>query len=104
MDRTTDDYPSRNDGLPVTSKDDVEPLFDRGLLSKSGSAISVHGLGETLLREEDGVDIVGSGGDVSAMKLHNMYDSALGSTGTNGAAAPRIEPVVRASHFYKIHI
>jgi hypothetical protein len=33
-------------------------LIDRGLLSESGSAVSVLGLGETFLREKDGADIV----------------------------------------------
>jgi hypothetical protein len=49
-----------NDGLLKKSQDDVEPSIDRGLFSESGSgsAVSVLGHGETLLREKDGADIV----------------------------------------------
>ena len=47
-----------NDGLLKKSQDDVGPSIDRGLLSESGSAVSILGLGETLLREKDGADIV----------------------------------------------
>ena len=53
-DRATVDYHPNNDGLLIES---VESLIDHGVLSGSGSAVSVLGLGETLLRKKDGAYI-----------------------------------------------
>ena len=58
MDRTTVNYHSINDGILDKSKDDAQPLIDQGMLRESGSAGSVVNLGDTLLREKDGADIV----------------------------------------------
>ena len=93
MDRAAVDYHPISDGFLRKS---VQSLINHGVLSESGSAVSVRGLGETLLREKDGADIAGSGGVVSAIKPPYTYGSALESAGTDGAAAPRSETAVRA--------
>ena len=93
MDRSVVDYHPISDGL---LKKSVQSLIDHGLLSESGSAVNVRGLGEKLFREKDGVDIVGSEGVASAVKQQDMYSSALESAGTDRAAVPRIELEVRA--------
>jgi len=58
LDRITFNYHPINAGLLDKSKDDVETLNDLGMLSESGSAVSVLGLREILLREKDDADMV----------------------------------------------
>ena len=55
MDRAAVDYHPISDGLLDKS---VQSLVGHGLLSESGSAVNVRGLGEKLFREKDGADVV----------------------------------------------